>query len=247
MFGRDEVIERIRAALVATDCDLNAFRNWQKQYEKMNKQKQAVGERYKSAAVATRRINEIAGQMEQMIVSGAAVDNKMFSQLLKELKHLQNSFSHEFLISKEDREFHSTFDTILRLGTKALATPDQKLILQSEIENLLALLKENLAKEEPDLKKLSFFYLSGTDQELAELPPAERLAKIEKLYDEEFEQPFITLLSQAHQRADERAERLEAGADRRSKKAFEAIQVLLEGEREPQKRAKNLLNSLMEA
>ena len=54
---------------------------------------------------------------------------------------MQNNFDHEFLVNKEDQEFHSTYDTILRLGMKALNASDQKLLLQSEIENLLALLK----------------------------------------------------------------------------------------------------------
>ena len=74
---------------------------------------------------------------------------------------MQNNFDHEFLVSKEDQEFHSTYDTILRLGMKALNASDQKLLLQSEIENLLALLKENLEKEEPKIEALTFYYQLG--------------------------------------------------------------------------------------
>ena len=59
-----------------------------------------------------------------------SVDGKEFGRLLKDLRQMQNSFDHEFLVSKEDQEFHSTYDTILRLGTKALNAPDQKLLLQ---------------------------------------------------------------------------------------------------------------------
>ena len=91
---------------------------------------------------------------------------------------MQNNFDHEFLVSKEDQEFHSTYDTILRLGMKALNASDQKLLLQSEIENLLALLKENLEKEEPKIEALTFYYQLGSDQELAQLPPAEKLEKL---------------------------------------------------------------------
>ena len=84
--------------------------------------------------------------MEQMLIAEQTADRKEFGRLLKDLRQMQNNFDHEFLVSKEDQEFHSTYDTILRLGMKALNASDQKLLLQSEIENLLALLKENLEK-----------------------------------------------------------------------------------------------------
>mgnify|MGYP000787048453 CR=1 FL=1 len=106
---------------------------------------------------------------------------------------MQNNFDHEFLVSKEDQEFHSTYDTILRLGMKALNASDQKLLLQSEIENLLALLKENLEKEEPKIEALTFYYQLGSDQELAQLPPAEKLEKITYFYEHEFRQPILQL------------------------------------------------------
>ena len=94
----------------------------------------------------TKRVQEDAQLMEQMLIAEQTADRKEFGRLLKDLRQMQNNFDHEFLVSKEDQEFHSTYDTILRLGMKALNASDQKLLLQSEIENLLALLKGESGK-----------------------------------------------------------------------------------------------------
>ena len=115
MFGRDEAFDKIKAALAATDSDMAAFKSWQKKYEKLSRQWQNVQTQYENARAATEWVNDAAGQMERMITGEKAYDKKEFAQLLKEMKRRQNGFDHEFLISAEDREFHSTYDTIVRL------------------------------------------------------------------------------------------------------------------------------------
>ena len=158
MFGRNDFVENVKSALAAVDCDMGAFRSWQKMYDKLKKKKSEQEDRYRRCREQTKRVQEDAQLMEHMLTTAQSVDGKEFGRLLKDLRQMQNSFDHEFLVSKEDQEFHSTYDTILRLGTKALNAPDQKLLLQSEIENLLALLKENLEKEEPEIAALTFYY-----------------------------------------------------------------------------------------
>lgn len=153
---------------------------------------------------------------------------------------MQNSFDHEFLISKEDQEFHSTYDTILRLGTKALNAPDQKLLLQSEIENLLALLKENLEKEEPEIAALTFYYQFGSDQELAQLPPAEKLSKITYLYECEFRRPILQLLESGISGAREQKHTYETATDRGSRKKYETLQIFFDEQPE------HILEQMME-
>jgi hypothetical protein len=245
MFGRDEELEKIRAALAAVGADMSAFRGWQKQYEKVNKQWQTVQERYNDALLVTRQVQSDARLLERLLVAGGALNRQEFSRILKDLKRLQNSFDHEFLISREDVEFHSTYDTILRLGMRSLDAQDQRLILQSEVENLLDLLKENLEKTAPNPRKLCLFYQYGTDKELAVLSPADRLARIERVYDSRFLRPILLLLTEAVQRAEPVAERLRGKDDRRSKRTLAAIQVLLDTEGEPQERAQALLDELM--
>ena len=196
MFGRNDFVENVKSALAAVDCDMGAFRSWQKMYDKLKKKKSEQEDRYRRCREQTKRVQEDAQLMEHMLTTAQSVDGKEFGRLLKDLRQMQNSFDHEFLVSKEDQEFHSTYDTILRLGTKALNAPDQKLLLQSEIENLLALLKENLEKEEPEIAALTFYYQFGSDQELAQLPPAEKLSKITYLYECEFRDRFCSFWNQ---------------------------------------------------
>ena len=158
MFGRNDFVENVKSALAAVDCDMGAFRSWQKQYDRLKKKQKEQKERYERCREQTKRVQEDAQLMEQMLIAEQTADRKEFGRLLKDLRQMQNNFDHEFLVSKEDQEFHSTYDTILRLGMKALNAPDQKLLLQSEIENLLALVKENLEKEKPKIEALTFYY-----------------------------------------------------------------------------------------
>lgn len=240
MFGRNDFVENVKSALAAVDCDMGAFRSWQKMYDKLKKKKSEQEDRYRRCREQTKRVQEDAQLMEHMLTTAQSVDGKEFGRLLKDLRQMQNSFDHEFLVSKEDQEFHSTYDTILRLGTKALNASDQKLLLQSEIENLLALLKENLEKEEPKIEALTFYYQLGSDQELAQLPPAEKLEKITYFYEHEFRQPILQLLENGISRAGQLKDTYEAATDRASRKKYEMLQVLFDGQPE------HILEQLME-
>lgn len=240
MFGRNDFVENVKSALAAVDCDMGAFRSWQKMYDKLKKKKSEQEDRYRRCREQTKRVQEDAQLMEHMLTTAQSVDGKEFGRLLKDLRQMQNSFDHEFLVSKEDQEFHSTYDTILRLGTKALNAPDQKLLLQSEIENLLALVKENLEKEEPKIEALTFYYQLGSDQELVQLPPTEKLEKITYFYEREFRQPILQLLENGISRAGQLKDTYEAATDRTSRKKYEMLQVLFDGQPE------HILEQLME-
>ena len=110
MFGKDDELEKVKSALAAMDGDMSAFRVWQKQYDKLNRQWQAVQERYQKARQITEQVHRNAKQLEEILVDDTQGQRKEAAQILKEWKRLQNGFDHEFLISKEDREFHSTYE-----------------------------------------------------------------------------------------------------------------------------------------
>ena len=226
MFGKDEAIDKIKAALAATDSDMSAFKSWQKKYDRLNRQWQAVQMQYENARSATEWVRDGARQMERMITGETAYDQKEFARIIKEMKHRQNGFDHEFLVSREDREFHSTYDTIVRLGAKAYELADQKLILQSEIENLLALLTEALDKEKPSAWKLAFYLMEHTEKELEDLPAGEKLACIAKTYEEHFLTPIVAMLAGAIRYADDRRAECRTLTDRRSRKFLEATEIL---------------------
>mgnify|MGYP004466284057 CR=1 FL=1 len=226
MFGRDEAFDKIKAALAATDSDMAAFKSWQKKYEKLSRQWQNVRAQYENACSAAEWVNDAALRMESMITGAKEYDRKEFAQLIKEMKHRQDGFDHEFLVSREDREFHSTYDTIVRLGIRAYEQPEQKLILQSEIENLLALLKENLAKEKPSAWKLAFYLMDHTEKELEDLPANEKIICVNNVYEEHFLKPILNLLMGAIQQADRMRAECRNRADRRSRKYMDATEIL---------------------
>ena len=226
MFGTDEAFDKIKAALAATDSDMAAFKSWQKKYEKLSRQWQNVQNQYENARAATEWVNNAAGQMERMITGEKAYDKKEFAQFLKEMKRRQNGFDHEFLISAEDREFHSTYDTIVRLGQKAYETADQRLILQSEIENLLALLRENLEKERPSAWKLAFYLMDHSEKDLAALPAGGKVSCVNQTYEEHFLKPIVNLVASAIESADRKRIECKGATDRRSRKFLEATELL---------------------
>ena len=226
MFGRNDFTETVKTALSAAGCDTTAYRSWQKQYEKLKKKKKEEEARYRRCREKTLRVQEDARLMEHMLTVEPTTDRRAFGQQLKELKQMQGSFDHEFLIGKEDREFHSTYDTILRLGLKALEEEDQRLLLQSEIENLLELIKENLEKEEPKMQELAFFYLTGSDAQLAELPPAEKYAQIKKHYEHEFVAPVMRILEDGIARAADAPDYIKE--NRGSRRKAEAAGILVD-------------------
>lgn len=224
MFGRNDFAETVKTALAAADCDINAYRIWQKQYEKLRKKKKEEAVRYNRCREKTLRVQEDARLMEHMLTEEPVTDRRAFGQQIRELRQMQGSFDHEFLVSREDREFHSTYDTILRLGLKALEEEDQRLLLQSEIENLLELLKENLEKEQPEMHPLAFFYLTGSDQELAELPQEEKLAHIRECFEKEFKEPLIRMLEEGISQVQKQTGLYER-EERGNKRKAEAVRI----------------------
>ena len=73
----------------------------------------------------------------------------------------------------------------------------ERLILQSEVENLMAITKEALGKEWPEFRELAYFYLNHTDRELLELPHADKVCFVKKLYAEEFYNPMKQVVETA--------------------------------------------------
>ena len=67
MFGRNDFVENVKSALAAVDCDMGAFRSWQKMYDKLKKKKSEQEDRYRRCREQTKRVQEDAQLMEQGI------------------------------------------------------------------------------------------------------------------------------------------------------------------------------------
>ena len=101
------------------------------------------------------------------------------------------------LIGKEDKEFHLTYQTILTLCSSGRKTQKEVLILQSEVENILAVTEEALQKDWPDFRAMAYFYLNRTDKEIFDLPHGDKVAEVNRIYEVEFLEPMRAVLSKS--------------------------------------------------
>ena len=140
--------------------------------------------------------------LEELLIS--AKDSSMESVVKEKLVHFakefrkyQTAFNQEFLIGKEDKEFHLTYAAILSLCENGIKEKSERLILQSEVENLMAITKEALEKEWPEFREMAYFYLTHGDKELLELPNAEKVLFVRTLYKDEFYNPMKQIVENA--------------------------------------------------
>lgn len=189
MFGFDDSLKTLKRELKEAGADVTPVRDWQKNYDKVRKQTPVLEGQYQTARKELELVLAVLKQLEQYLIAGN-VDRSGLENYMRELKKYQGHFNHEFLISREDTDFQSTYDSILKLSNKGIHSQSEALILQSEVENLLAVTVEALDKEWPDFRAMAFFYIERTDREIFDLPHADKVAKVLRIYENEFIKPI---------------------------------------------------------
>lgn len=200
----DDSLKELKKELKATGANMSFVKNWQKIYDKVRKQTPVMEGQYTKAKSDLESVMECLKGMEQLLISDT--DKTSLANHAKNLKKYQNGFNCEFLIGKEDKEFHLIYDTILLLIGKEIKEKKDKLILQSEVENLMAIVKEALEKQWPDFREMAYFYLEHTDREIFELPHADKIQVVRKYYQDEFYNPMKQVIEAAL--GEERANRV---------------------------------------
>lgn len=194
----DDSLKGLKKELKNAGADLSFVKNWQKNYDKVKKQYPVMENQYVKAKADLNAVMEHLKGLEQLLIDAKVISDvnfkKQLSQYAKELKKYQNGFKQEFLIGEEDQEFHLTFSTILSLCGKEMKEQKERLILQSEVENLMAITKEALEKVWPEFREMAYFYLEHSDRELLELPHGEKVLFVKKLYKDEFYAPMKQIL-----------------------------------------------------
>ena len=69
--------------------------------------------------------------------------------------------------------------------------------MQSEVENILAVIEEALAKNWPDFRAMAYFYLSRTDREICDLPHLDKVEEVNGIYEKEFLSPMRSVLKRS--------------------------------------------------
>ena len=191
--GFEDSLRELKKELKAAGTDMSFVKEWQKSYDKVRKQSPVLKTQYTQAKSDLESIYQNLKVMEQKLIAG----DLNLSAEAKSLKQYKTSFNHEFLIGKADREFHLTFQTILSLCENKLSSQKDVLILQSEVENLLAVTKEALAKEWPAFRAMAYFYIERTDRDIIDMPHLEKIAYVQHIYEDEFVKPMMQVLQGA--------------------------------------------------
>lgn len=198
----DDSLKGLKKELKTVGADVSFVKNWQKSYDKVKKQSPGIEEQYIKTKAELETVMGILKGMEQFLISMkdgmdlADVQAKLLD-FAKDLKRYQNDFNYEFLISKEDKEFHLTYEAIITLCGKHMGNRSDLLILQSEVENLMAIAKEALTKEWPDSKEMAYYYLEHTDREIFELPHQDKVQVVKNMYESEFYSPMKEVIEDA--------------------------------------------------
>ncbi len=191
--GFDDSLKALKKELKAAGMDMPFIKDWQKSYDKVKKQSAMLKAQYTQAKSDLQAVYQTLKEMEQKLIAGA-LD---LSSEARALKQYKMSFNQEFLIGKEDKEFHLTFQTIVSLCERKLSTQKDVLILQSEVENLLAVTKEALEKEWPAFRAMAYFYINRTDKDILDLPHVDKVEYVERIYEDEFVKPMFQVLESA--------------------------------------------------
>lgn len=207
LFGLDETGKKLKKALKAAGADMSVVRPWLKSYIFVRKNARPTEEHYKSAKQAAEHVLSEAGEMEKLLVNRELLtesDKQSFARILEGLAADKKKLDFEFVISEADKDVHLTMDAILDMGPKFLKGEEtaNPLILQSEVENLLGVVKDRLNKETPNLFFLACYYLNHKDSELEDMSYTSRLMYVDDIFHKEFAEPILATLETARRQAE---------------------------------------------
>lgn len=200
LFGEDS-LKGLKKELKSAGADMSIVKGWQKSLDKVRKGCAQWETQYVQAKQELEQVHAQLKEMEQTLISMKNdLDNAELKNALGDcvtvLKKYQGHFNQEFLISKADKEFHLTYQTLLDLSGKGFKEQKDVLILQSEVENILAVTEEALEKEWPSFRAMAYFYIERSDKEIFDLPHSDKVAEVNRIYETEFLEPMRKVLTE---------------------------------------------------
>lgn len=248
--GLDQEEKDLKNAMQVAGANMSEVKEWLKVYEKTRKASLTVAGQYYDVRNCLMKLLEDSMQMESILRTGIGISGQQgqqFREILKTMRKQRGIFDSEFLISKADKDFHTTFDAVVMLGTKFVEEQQNGILLQSEIENLIALIQEGLEREKPGLFALSYFYLKRSNKELENLTFPEKVTKVMRVYQTEFISGIQKQIVACMKQCDYLCEQCEGRTDKKSMKILQDLQPLLamgKADVSPGRRAERLIQKM---
>ncbi len=191
--GFDDSLKGLKKEWKDAGVDMSLVRTWQKSYDKVRVQRGVLQAAYERAKRELLEVQELLEGLEQQLIQKTYTGDGL-QNTVHRMKGYLGHFDHEFLLGKADTDFQTTYDSIMRLCLRKDLDKGDAVILQSETENILAIIKEALDRKWPDFRALSFFYLEHTDKDLVDMPHQEKLILVRDVYQQEFLMPMENAL-----------------------------------------------------
>lgn len=135
-----------------------------------------------------KRMTEVQISIEALLADITEMKSEKVRRDLERLTVKMTGIFHECTIRKDDLDFASTYDYINQAAIEYES--DQRLMLQSELENLLHMISEIVEWEEPDFCALALFCKYGAREELADIANSQRNDMLLSYYKGQFWDDF---------------------------------------------------------
>lgn len=250
ILGLGDEAKKFRTAMDTAGADMTYVNSWLKLYVRTRKNSLNVVKRYYRVKSGLNELAEDLKELEQLVIGYhklEGADKSRFNELIKACKAKSGMFDDEFLISKADTDFHTTLDSVVKLGSKYTDCGENGIILQSEIENLMHLTDEGLKRQKPDLFALSYFYLGHSNKDLEELPFQQKIEEVHRIYYMEFQRDILKQIEACVKQSEAIKDKYEDSTDRRTQKILDEIRPLLVGidkHLEPEQTAEYILRDM---
>lgn len=250
ILGLGESEKQFKNAMEAAGADMSVVNSWLKLYQRTKKNSVNVTNKYYVVKANLNKLLSDLKEIEQLIISDEqdpAVKKKIGS-LIRDCKSMKNEFDDEFLINKDDKDFHMTLESVIKLGTEFCVNRScgDHIIFQSEVENLIHLAEEGASREKPDLFALSYFYLEHSNKDLQELNFRQKIDEVHGIFKTEFYDGISKEITSCVVRANKLKDDFGDVPDKKAMRVLKELKPLL-SDSEGRDNAKKVCDSIMES